>query len=105
MTETLYITEFSGLGYTGPNSNQHIQAPSGAGVTAFNSVSLSSSSGRSNQLNANTRLVKLCSDTDCWLNYGGSTVTAAVGDDYLPAKTVLFLTLNPSTYIAAIAAA
>ena len=100
---TLYITEYIGLGYTGPGINQHIQAPSASGITQFNSIALGSSSAVSAQLNANTRLVKLCSDTSCWLNYGPTNaVSATITSDYLPAGVVTYLVVNASTYIAGI---
>lgn len=99
---TLYISEFSGLGFTGGFGVQKIQAPSAQGLKAFQTVSLSGSTNTSNPLNATTTLVKLISDTNCFLNYGNSGVTAASGDDYLPAGVVYWLAINPGSYIAAI---
>ena len=99
---TLYISEFSGNAYTGSHSNQPVPYPSASAILAFQNITISSSTAQSAAFNAATRLIKVCSDTNCWLNFGGSSVTATVAQDYLPANTVVYYAVSPVTYLAAI---
>lgn len=100
---TLYITEFGGHAFVGASSNQSVQIPSASAVLAYQNISISASSAASAAFNANTRMIKICSDTNVWLNFGPTnSVTATVAQDYLPAGVVLYYAVNPGSYLAAI---
>ena len=62
------------------------------------SVSISSSSARSTELNSHIRVVTLFSDTDCFIETGDSSVTASTSTShFLPASTLFDLSLGSET--------
>lgn len=96
---TLYITEYSDLGYVGSHSNQKAQVPATDTLVAFQNVTIGATHAESSPTNTKTKLLKLVSDTNCWLNYAGN---ATVTNDYLPANTIYYVATSAATTISVI---
>lgn len=101
---TCFLTEYADIAFVGRSSNHHVPVPSLAAVLAYNSISLSGTTAlASTQLTVTTRFIKVCSDTNCWINFGTTSgVTAVATDEYIPANVPLFFAVNPGGYIAGI---
>ncbi len=82
--------------------------PGGLGIPAIQAsthqvVSTSITSAQSSAFGASTTLVRIVSDVACFIKFGSSP-TATTSDILLPANTVEFWTVDPSTKVAAILA-
>lgn len=96
---TLYVTEYSSLGYVGAFSNEKAHIPAVDSLIAFQNVVISTSPASSNPTNTKTKFLKLCSDTNCWLNFA---TNAAVTNDYLPANAIYYVAASAGTIISVI---
>lgn len=96
---TLYITEYSTLGYVSSHSNEKAQVPAVDTLVAFQTVAIGATTTSSNPTNAASKLLKFCSDTACWLNYKTS---ASVTNDYLPANTIYYVAASAGTVVSVI---
>lgn len=103
---TLYIQEFSNLSTIGGNGQGINKVPVGSlpNVIAFNSITLSSTSQPSTQLNAATQWVRLCANADCFIAFSkttATTTTATITSLYIPAKIPEYLAVQGGGWIAA----
>ena len=69
----------------------------------FQSISFNATSAQSSALAADTRVVSVAATQHCYLAFGANP-TADSSGFYLPANTVMFLSVEPSTKIAALRA-
>lgn len=99
---TLFISEYSTLGWVGTNSNQLIHAPSAQSLLAEQSITVSGSSTSSAAFNAATKFIEIVADVDCAIAFGVTAPTADATKHYIPSKTTRYYACQPGTYLAVI---
>lgn len=101
---TLFITEYSDLGWVGVNSNQLIHAPSAQTLLAEQALMISASNAVSVAFNAKTKFIEIVGDVDVAISFGTTNaVTADATKHYIPAKSTRYYGVQPLTFIAGIA--
>lgn len=99
---TLYVSEYTQLGYVGNSPTQLIQAPAGPPLVEQH-IQVSVSSVLSSAFNAKTKFIRVVSDTACNLAFAASAPVAATNAHLLPANTVVFYAVAAGSVIAVIA--
>lgn len=99
---TLFITEYSNLGYVGTNSNQLIHAPSAQSLLAEQAITVAGSSAASSAFNAATKFIEIVADVDCAIAFGPTAPTADATKHYIPAKSTRYYAVQPASFIAVI---
>jgi hypothetical protein len=92
---TLYITEYGLIGKDRASSTVPAAA---VPELAVQTVSLSTSSAASSALNAQTALIRLQSDLDCFVTFGASP-TASTSKTPLAANTPEYFCVTPNTSV------
>lgn len=100
---SLFITEYSDLGFVGSFSNHLIHAPSAQSLLAEQTIAIAASSAPSVAFNAKTKFIEMVADVDCAIAFGTTNaVTANTTQHYVPAKTTRYYAVQAGTFMAVI---
>ena len=102
---TLFISEYSSLGFVGGHGGQTIHAPAAGSLLAEQAISIGVSSVPSAAFNAATKFIEIVADVDCALAFGASNVVANTLYHYVPSKNTRYYAVNGGMYLATITSA
>lgn len=101
MTTTIYVSEYTQLGYVGNSPTQLIQAPAGPPLVEQH-IQVGSNSVASAPFSSKTKFIRVVTDTTANLAFGTAPV-AVTNAHLLPANAVVFYAVAPGSSIAVIA--
>lgn len=98
---TLYVTEYSQLGFVGTYPTQLIQAPAGVPIVEQH-IQVGSNSVTSAAFDPTTKFIRVVTDTAANLAFGAAP-TAVTVSHYLPVGAVVYYAVGAGSKIAVIA--
>lgn len=92
---TLYVTELTGVGFTGPNGVSNVLVEP-APPNALQLIAIGSSSVASAAFGQGTQVVQLFTDTACSFTFGTSPNASAATSSRLAANTTRYFSVPPN---------
>lgn len=99
---TLFISEYTAIGWVGYSNTQLIHAPAAQALTAEQAITVGGSSTASAAFNAATTFIEIVADVDCAIAFGLTAPTADATKHYIPAKNTRYYAVNPGSFLAVI---